>query len=610
MANSDKVLELKDALKPDAPAEAIAQYWSDWDDQRSKKKEQWQEVKKFLFATDTTTTANNTLPWSNTTTTPKLCQIRDNLHSNYLSALFPNDKWLHWLAYTKESAAHEKAKTITAYMENKTREGGLRTKVSRLLLDYIDYGNTFAMPSFERRYNTGPAGELIPGFIGPTAERISPEDIVFNPLASNFENTPKIIRSVKTIGELIKLASTHPDHAFWQQVVEERLNLRTRYGAYKSEDWGKAEQYSVDGFGNLQSYYMSDYVEILEFYGDLHVHGENKIDVNRMITVVDRRHMVRNVPINTYSGRAPIYHAVWRSRPDNLWGMGPLDNLVGMQYRIDHLENLKADAMDLGVMPPLKIKGEVEEFEWRPGAEIHTDENGDVTEIAKNLSGIMTADNQIAQLEAKMEMYAGAPREAMGIRTPGEKTAFEVQQLNTAAGRIFQEKVTNFEIELLERLLNGMLEQAVRNLDETDLIRVIDTDLGVAQFKQITSDDITARGIIRPVGARHFGQQAMDLQNLLGIAQSPIWQQVAPHTSGKELARFVEDMVSLNAYKIFRPNVAVIEAKETQSLVNQVEEDAMMEQAGPSEADAPDLPAEELAGEPAPQGGSFEDIAA
>jgi hypothetical protein len=27
--------------------------------------------------------------------------------------------------------------------------------------------------------------------------------------------------------------------------------------------------------------------------------------------------------------------------------MGPLDNLVGLQYRIDHLENAKADALDL-----------------------------------------------------------------------------------------------------------------------------------------------------------------------------------------------------------------------------------------------------------------------
>jgi hypothetical protein len=41
--------------------------------------------------------------------------------------------------------------------------------------------------------------------------------------------------------------------------------------------------------------------------------------------------------------------------------MGPLDNLVGMQYRIDHLENLKADVFDLIAFPPLKIKGYVED---------------------------------------------------------------------------------------------------------------------------------------------------------------------------------------------------------------------------------------------------------
>lgn len=136
--------------------------------------------------------------------------------------------------------------------------------------------------------------------------------------------------------------------------------------------------------------------------------------------------------------------------------MGPLDNLVGMQYRIDHLENVKADAMDLAVMPPLVISGEVEQFAWGPNAEIHIDENGSVTELARNVQWVIQADNAIDRLEMRMEQYAGAPREAMGIRTAGEKTAFEVQQLNNAAGRIFQEKTTTFEIELLEKVLNAM----------------------------------------------------------------------------------------------------------------------------------------------------------
>lgn len=607
--NSTKVLELRESLAKDDMSAAISWYWEQWNNQRQEKLKLWQETKEYIFATDTLKTNNKLLPWSNTTTTPKLCQIRDNLHSNYISALFPNDKWLQWNAYTKEDAAKEKAKTITGYMENKAREGGLRTKISRLLLDYIDYGNAFAMASYEARYNITELGEKIPAFIGPVCERISPEDIVFNPLASTFDNSPKIVRSIKTVGELLKLAETHPDNQFWMEAVERRMNMKARAGAYSVDDWNKATQYSLDGFGNLQEYYMTDYVEILEFYGDIHVEGSNEVQTNRMITVVDRCHTVRNVPINTYSGKAPIYHVGWRLRPDNLWGMSPLENLVGMQYRIDHLENLKADAMDLAVWPPIKIKGEVEAFEWGPGAEVHVDENGDVEEIAKNLSGVMAADNQIQLLEDKMELYAGAPREAMGIRTPGEKTATEFQTLMTAAGRIFQEKVTNFEVELLEPLLNGMLEQAVRNFDEMDIIRTIDTDLGVTQFKQITKDDITAKGIIRPVGARHFAQKSQEVQSLIGIATSPLWQHIQPHVSGKNLTRFVEDVVSISAYEIFRPNVAIIEQQETQSLAGQAQEDMMTEAMSPGEEAAPMINPEDVQTSQ-DNGGVFENILA
>lgn len=602
MSNSNKVLEIRTSIQQDDGAAAIAWYWDRWNNQRATKLTQWQELKEFIFATDTSKTSVRSLPWSNTTVTPKLCQIRDNLHSNYISALFPNDRWLQWNAYTKEDAAKSKAKTITGYMENKAREGGLRQKVSRLLLDYIDYGNAFAMASYESRSNTLEDGSIQPGFIGPVAERISPEDIVFNPLASNFDNSPKIIRSVKTIGELLRLSQTHPDYRFWEDTVKRRLDIKSKYGAYKYEDWTKAQQYSLDGFGNLQEYYMSDYVEILEFYGDMHIEGSPEIQTNRMITVVDRCKVVRDVPINTYSGKAPIFHVTWRNRPDNLWGMGPLDNLVGMQYRIDHLENLKADAMDLIVWPPLKIKGEVEEFNWAPGAEIHVDENGDIEEVAKNLNGILAADTQIKELEDKMELYAGAPREAMGIRTPGEKTATEVNTLMTAAGRIFQEKVTNFEVELLEPLLNGMLEQGVRNFDNSDVVRTIDTDLGVTEFRNITKDDIVAKGIIRPVGARHFAQKSQDLQNLLGIANSPLWQQVAPDVSRKALTQFLDDVLSISAYQMFRPNVAVIENQETQRLASQAGEDLMTEQSGPSEADLPLQSPDQLGG------GSFENI--
>lgn len=582
---STKVAEIQAVFKQDDTAAWVSNLWDKFNQQRREKIEEWRELRNYIFATDTSTTTNASLPWKNSTTLPKLCQIRDNLHSNYLSALFPNDDWLMWQAHSAEDAIKSKADAIKHYMANKVRESDLRTECSKLLYDYIDYGNAFAMTTFENESMETEEGEVIPSYIGPKMVRISPLDIVFNPLANSFDDSFKIVRSVKTLGELKKLAQDNPENAFWGDVLARREELRHKAGGYSIEDFDKAVGYSADGFGNMYEYYMSDYVEILEFYGDYHtVDGELKTD--RLLTVVDRSYVARDIQIPNWFGQAPIFHVGWRTRPDNLWAMGPLDNLVGMQYRIDHLENLKADAMDLIVHPPLKVIGEVEEFIWGPGEEIQIDENGDVVELGKNLNGIIGADSEIEFLEARMEMYAGAPREAMGIRTPGEKTAFEVQQLSNAAGRIFQEKITSFEISLLEKVLNSMLESAKRNMNTSDVISIMDDDLGVQEFKTVTKKDITANGKIRPIGARHFAKQAQDLQNLIGIMNSPIGQQIAPHTSGKELAKFVNDVTGLSGYSLFRPNVAIYEQQETQRVMNQAQSDLQAEQAANQEINA------------------------
>lgn len=196
--------------------------------------------------------------------------------------------------------------------------------------------------------------------------------------------------------------------------------------------------------------------------------------------------------------------------------------------------------------------------------------------MAQQFGDVYAALQFVDTLENKMELYAGAPREAMGIRTPGEKTAFEVQSLENAAGRIFQEKIIQFEI-FMEALLNDMLEVAHRNFQLTDIIRVIDDDLGVQQFEEVTKEDITADGILRPVGARHFAQKAQELQNLIGVMNSPIANLIAPHISGVAMTDFINDVVDLRGYDIFRKNAALEEAQEFEALKAQAQEDTLMQ---------------------------------
>lgn len=580
-----KVAQIREVMNVETTARTLSALYNNWWTQRKDKEVEWKELRNYLFATDTTTTSNSKLPWKNKTTLPKLTQIRDNLHANYMDALFPNDNWLKWEGYNLDAVTSKKRIAIEAYVKTKLKESNFRETVSKLLYDYIDYGNVFGEVTFVNRVHTDPTSkEEITTYRGPKLERLSPFDIVFNPTAMAFKDSPKFTRYLKTVGELKKDLQTRPDLNYDKGAFDKAISVRKNISAFKMEDINKAEGYLLDGFGSLQEYYQSGLVEILEFEGDLYDEVNDVLKERRIITIIDRSYVIRDIENPSWLGRDTKHHVGWRDRPDNLYGMGPLDNLVGLQYRVDHLENLKADALDLTIHPPLKIKGDVEPFQWGPEAVIHLPEDGEVEAMAPN-SAAFQVNNEIAALLNIMEEMAGAPKEAMGIRSPGEKTAFEVQQLQNAAGRIFQHKVNKFEVEFLEPVINSMLELARRNIDIVEIAKVMDNDLGVTDFLSITKDDITAKGKLRPIGARHYAARAQLVQNLLGIFNSPIGQQISPHISSKRLAQMVEEYMGFEQYDFIQENAAVFEQADTQRLINQVQQTIDVEQQTPVEED-------------------------
>lgn len=563
----------------DETGQSIGYMWDKWSRQRQSWMEEKKELRNFVFQTDTRTTG--VASWKNSTSMPKICQIRDNLHSNYISSIFPNDNWLKWEAYDTAAASKEVREQITAYMRHKMTQSDLRSVVSKLIYDYIDFGNCFAEPEWDYGvHGLDNNGQPHYTYVGPRLSRISPMDIVFNPLAPDFESAPRIVRYVKTLGELQVLAQTDE---MWADALAKTLEMRAGAGSYSVDDHNKALAFQVDGFGDMKEYYDTEYVEVLRFLGDYRDKQAGTIKTAQEIIVIDRSFTVsvRDIPSPVGSGN--VGHAGWRLRPDNLYAMGPLDNLVGMQYRIDHLQNLKADAMDLLVHPPLAVQGDVEAFVWEPEAVISIIGEGSVTELTKSAQGVGVADNEITMLESRMEEYAGAPKEAMGVRTAGEKTLGEVNQLASAAQRIFQEKTINFEL-FLEKMLKGLLAEACLHEGGTD-VPLMDEDLGFVDFTKITSSNLIKNGTLRPIGARHFGQTQKLVTDLTAVLNGPMGQMIMPHLSGKAAAAMITDVFELGRYDLMRPNVAVHEQAETQSIQNTTQETNMVEMGTPGVAE-------------------------
>lgn len=557
-------------------AATIADNWSKWDSSRAVWKDDQQELRAYLFATDTRSTSNSKLPWKNSTVTPKLTQIRDNLHANYMAALFPTDNWFFWEANDKGPELQKKRYAITNYMQQKLKASGFQLLVSQLVYDYIDFGNVFVTYDFVRDIISNSDGNVVSRYVGPRAYRVNPNDVVFNPLSETFEKTPVIRRMLKSIGDLLTDVETKPALNYKKSVVDKALTFRQNYR--DDPEFKKEVNMAIDGFGSADEYLSSDMVELLEFWGDVYDPETKKLLRNQLVTVIDRKWILRKQPNPLWTGQKPLFHCGWRLRMDNLWAQGPLHQLVGMQYRIDHLENLKADVFDLIAYPVIKIKGNtVEEFDYEPGATVFVGDEGDV-EFLRPDSTALNADMQINELMSRMEELAGAPKQAMGIRTAGEKTKYEVQTLENASGRIFQSKVSWFERNILEPLLNGMLGEAVRNFEGVERIRSIDEEYGTESFVEITKDDLMASGRIFPVGARHFAEQARFIQELAQTIQTvQAIPTVAAHISGKAIAKALEENMGWQNYKIVSDNVSLFEQAETQKLMNQLQEDVQVQ---------------------------------
>lgn len=581
-----KTIDVLDLIDPDDLGDTIANFWQEWDGYRNDWKLETQEVRQYIYATDTNDTTNGKLPWSNSTTVPKLCQIRDNLLANYEATMFPKRKWLEWEAETKEDNDEQKTRNIKNYMTWNVEQLSFKETIKLLLQDYIDTGNCFVMPEWVD-LSTNIDGIAKAGFNGARPVRIDPYNIVFNPTAINFQETPKIVRSMMTIGEakemITRITKTPEDEEVAKKVFNNCMDIRKTAMSMQASDFSSLDkQYQIEGFSSYHHYLSGNYVELLTFYGDLYDQNNDTFYKNYMIVVMDRCHIIFKQQHPFPLAEIPIYRAGWRERQNNLWAMSPLANLIGMQYRLDHIENMKADLFDLTTFPPMKIKGVVNDFEWGPMEKIFVDSDGDV-ELLTPQQNMVQIDLQIQRYEQLMEEMAGSPKEAMGFRTPGEKTAYEVQRLENAASRIFQNKVSQFEERVLEPLLNAMLVYAKKWLGPTS-IRILDSKFNSVDFDTITSSDLSANGRLKPIAARHFAEKAERIQNLNNFASSALYSDPAVnvHMSGLKIAEMINADLDLEDWGIVVPYIRLSEQAEAEQFQNANVENTMAAQQAPA----------------------------
>lgn len=565
-----KTFDINHDIETDSLAENISNKWISWINGRQQWEERYRKVLQYLYSTTTDTIygqASN--PWCSNVHIPKMTQLRDVLITYELESLFSLSDYYEFQGFTQDSNTLENRNIVKGLLKNMLDEGGFKETIEKLVSDYIDAGNCFTMPIWDAQQVEDSTGFKSLFWEGAKAIRINPLDIVFDPTACEFKDSPKIIRTVLSLGELTVLAEKDP-------IMKEGLNkaLKIRQDimtAVTNGDTIKGDEITIAGFGNWSTYVTSDVVEILTFYGTVYDVVKKELHKNKKITIMDRRVLLKEEPLEDLNGYNFIFKGGYRDRKDILWSMSPLENLLGMQARIDFLENKRSDCYDATVNPVRVIKGNVDMPDsLGPGDEIRMDTDCDVTYLAPDTS-ILTADTLMDRYEIKMEEFVGSPKEVLGFRTPGEKTMYEVEQLMTAATRLFQRQIRKFEREILEPIINALFQLYLkRKAGQTIQLKYWDAANEMYSFKDVNVDDIKSLGRIVVFGTEVAQDKAKVAQALQALGQNPLFMDevVRNNFSPTELGKVFSYVTGLDRYSnLFRKDSRLYEITDQQKLI-------------------------------------------
>ncbi len=524
------------------------------------------EVKRFRYATDTRSTSNSTNPLSHSTHLPKLTQVADTLEAHYFDAMFPHDQWLQFEPGDKDSNTDDNRRLIETYVHSRHTLSSYEKEMSLLLRDWIDDGNCFVEAIWQSETAQEENSLLRKAYIGPKVRRLDPKRVAFNARASSFHDSWKVIQSIKTRGDIAKEIMDESLSEQYREVLKAVQEFRAYASAHGSdfgEEWGNE---SFEGFGTNATYFgAGDVVEMLTFYGSVYDTDKDEMHLNRKIVVVDRKWVLMDEPIETWDGKPLIYHSTWREKPNTLLGMGPLQNLTGIQYMINHLQNTKADAFDAMVQPD-KLFSMIDDAKKQADGSMHYfAHDGGAVQIISPDTTVLNADFQLNTLEGKMEEYAGVPPEAFGFKTPGEQTKFEVSERINGSARLFQNRIKKFERDIIEPTVNAELELAKLHLDRN--LEILTSRQEGDIFEEITPELLRNRGTLIAKGAQHYAQQArmvQELSNFMSVsAQDP---EVRMHFPPKKIAQAFNSLLGGFGQKggIYEEFGRLVEQVETQ----------------------------------------------
>jgi hypothetical protein len=320
----------------------------------------------------------------------------------------------------------------------------------------------------------------------------------------------------------------------------DRLEREGAIGGGQSELVTSIRRFQVrTGMDDETARFMDKYsrpIEILEFWGRVPSELSQDGDLNRVVTVANRRYLMRNRPNPYNHGRLPFLAFSPTPDPHHFYAPGKAEIIEKLQIVGNRYLNQSLDAADLMIDPMWfydRGAGLVTRNLYsRPGRFIGVNGNPNnvIASIQPELQHLQAADAKIGQVREFAQMGTGLVDDAvMGLGGDSRQTAREFVGRREAAGTRLMLESRIYEETMLEPLANMFSALSKQFLNPPVEVLILgdgaqlDPDTGMpipASRETLSGYDLYPSYSARALGATMGLSKQMQQQNLLSLLQA------------------------------------------------------------------------------------------
>lgn len=407
---------------------------------------------------------------------PVTFEVVEQLHSALLEGLMPNQT-LPFSVQGRSEADHAKAADVKLLLESKLAEAKLYPTLHAFLKQLLLYGNSVLalpwkkesqlMPRLEPLKKLGvtvgylPVQEEQVCYDAPAFEVLNLFDVVVDPQADSLND-----------GTLIRQCRSH-------------LEALKASGLYQGLE---AVAVALEGLKE-----QPQTLTLLEGWGHFTLPSGERLEGCVLTLVKETGTLIRCEAMGLPQGQKPFLWATLTPLPQQLYGLGCVQPVLGLQYAINALSNQKLDVLNLCINAPYTylITDDIfdpETVMHRPGALIPVKSHETLRPLALPAQNLDAAYQEIADLRQEMLEATGVHRlqAESGNRLNG-RTALEVQALVSQGQQKLGGTLSHLEQSFLEPLLGRVYRSMQHFMAGQNVVRRVGKDGGV-QYHTVATD--------------------------------------------------------------------------------------------------------------------------